>query len=81
MAFHVRKSVKMGGPWSWTSTVVGLSPLDGQILSGTLRMGTQSWSLTGWWEQIPIPNPTHKDLTLTLDLPNSRKIQLQKWEQ
>jgi len=69
------------GNWNWGSTVVGITPLDGRPLSGMLRVGANSWPLSGWWQQITIPNTAHSELTLLLGLDSFRKVQLQKWQQ
>lgn len=69
------------GDWNWGSTVIGVSPVDGQPLSGMLRWGETSWPLSGWWQQIIIPNAAHSNLNLVLDLGSARKVQLQKWHQ
>lgn len=69
------------GSWNWSSTVVGITPLDGLPLSGTLVSGGTTWLLSGWWQQIILPNATHTQLKLNLDLGTSRKVQLQKWQQ
>jgi hypothetical protein len=69
------------GNWNWASTVVGITPLDGQPLTGTLSVNGSSSTLAGWWQQITIPNTSHSDLTLNLDLGSTRKVQIQKWHQ
>jgi hypothetical protein len=76
-----RVDVSPEGNWNWTSTVIGISPLDGQPLTGKLVWNGTTWPLSGWWQQITIHNATHSNITLILDLGSSRKIQLQKWQQ
>ena len=68
------------GTWSWGSTLIGVTPLDGQPLTGTLSYNGQSWTLSGWWQQIQIPNASHLSVNLRVDLPTTRRIQLQTWE-
>ena len=68
------------GTWAWTSTTIGISPLDGLSLSGTLTCNGQSYPLSGWSGQIQIPNASHLPVNLHLNFPTSRAVQLQTWE-
>lgn len=72
--------VNAEGQWNWGSTYIGVTPLDGQQLTGTLTYNGQSWPLSSWWHQIQIPNTSHQDLDIKVELPTARRIQLQKWE-
>lgn len=76
-----RIAVAPEGTWNWTSTVLGISPLDGQPLSGKMVVNGTTWNLSGWWQQITIPNASRSEIILFLDLGTSRKVQLQKWQQ
>jgi len=46
----------------------------------TLKLGNQSWPLSGWWQEITVPNAEHQNLVIEVDAPISRRIQIQKWE-
>jgi flagellar hook assembly protein FlgD len=69
------------GSWTWQTTVIGLTPLDGQMLEGVLHFGETSHPLSGWWQEIRIPNPERQYLSIRVDAPNHRRLQIQKWEE
>jgi len=73
--------VKPIGTWAWSSTVLGISPLDGQPLEGVLSVGGASTPLAGWWQSMSLPNAEHGEKTLRLTFPATRRVQIQKWEQ
>lgn len=69
------------GSWPWKSTVIGLTPLDGQTLEGVLHFDGRTWPLSGWWQEIRIQNPEHQNLSVRLETPGHRRLQIQKWEE
>ena len=69
------------GTWAWQSTVIGLTPLDGQPMEGVLHLGDQTWPLSGWWQEIRIPNAQHQRLSIQVAPRDGRKLQIQKWEE
>lgn len=76
-----RYSLAPVGTWSWQSTILGFSPLDGRPMTGAvLKVGEQSWELDGWWQQVALPNPLHSEISIELRTPTARRIQIQKWE-
>lgn len=73
--------VEPTGDWAWSSTVLGLSPLDGLVMEGALRVEGELKPLAGWWQSMSLPNAGHTRKVLRLTFPVTRRVQIQTWEQ